>query len=672
MSALFAIAVFLASCLLFLSEPMAGKRLVPLFGGSAAVWTACLVFFQTALLAGYALAHWLATRFRVRAQGPVYLILLAFGLLFALNPSPHIQANAAHPMASVFWLLIVLLGVPFVALSASSPLLQAWSARRHTLEANSRATYRLFALSNFGSLAALALYPALIEPRLSLRAQSIAWSLAYLLYALVCAAIVFLSRDTANAPDKLDSAQTRDRPTGAQLTLWLSLAACGSLLLSAVTSYLSQNIAAMPLLWIVPLLVYLLSFILAFQGDRFLPRPAVLVLLAAALAALGYICARDRPELRLVVILPLLSAALLICCSFCHRELYQRRPDAAFLTSFYLSLAAGGALGAFFVGVLAPLIFPANYELHWALIFTAALALAVTWKQHIAWRLFWVVGTAAMVAVFVAYVRHSGADSIARMRNFYGTLRVDETSFPEVGTARTLFNGPIIHGTQYRSDSLRSTPTTYFGPGSGVGLALSLCCGDRPRRVGIIGLGAGTLAAYGRAGDVFRFYDINPLVEKVPHEYFTFLADSKARIEIASGDARISLQNEAPQRFDVLVLDAFSGDAIPVHLLTRVAIYQRHLQPGGVIAFHVSNKYFDLAPVVAQEADQIGMSVVLIKTTDDDTRGEYGSDWALVSSNKDFLALSDFQLAAEPVSPVPGLRLWTDDYNSLLPILRFR
>lgn len=671
---LHALAIFLASCLLFFSEPMAGKRLVPLFGGSAAVWTACLVFFQTALLLGYCCAHWLATHVRPRAQGFFYLILLAVGLLFAVNLTPPIRANASHPMISVFWMLSLLLGVSFVALSAASPLLQAWHARLNAADTNPRATYRLFALSNFGSLTALALYPIVIEPRLTLRAQALAWSCGYFLYLALCAAIVFLSRGNTDPVSNPDVAQDAGRASLSQLTLWLGLGACGSLLLSAVTSYLSQNIASMPLLWIVPLTMYLLSFIIAFQGDWFLPRPITLLLLAAALGALAYVCVRDRTELHLAFIIPLFSAALFICCLFCHRELYERRPAAEYLTSFYLSIAGGGALGAFFVGVLAPLVFPANYELHWALILTAALALLVTWRQHVVWRLLWVGGTIAMVLVFASYVRDASAESIAKMRNFYGTLRIDETVMDEVGPVRTLFNGPIMHGTQFRRDSLRGTPTTYFGPGSGVGLALSLCCADRPRRVGVIGLGAGTLAAYGRPGDVFRFYDINPLVVKVAHDYFTFLADSKARIEIAPGDARISLQNEAPQHFDVLVLDAFAGDAIPIHLLTReaVAIYARHLQPGGTIAFHVSNKYFDLAPVVAQEAEQLSLSVILIKTTDDSSRGEYGSDWALVSSNKDFLALPDLQLDAEPIPQIPALHLWTDDYNSLLPILRLR
>lgn len=671
---LYALAIFLASCLLFLSEPMAGKRLVPLFGGSAAVWTACLVFFQTALLIGYCCAHWLARRVHFRAQGLFYLVLLALGLLSAVNPTPAIHANSSHPIVSVFWMLSLLLGVPFVALSAASPLLQAWHARHSPADTNPRTTYRLFALSNFGSLAALAFYPILIEPRLTLRAQAIAWSLGYFLYLALCAAMVFLSRDDSDSETKPDSARDTVRPNLSQLVVWFLLGACGSLLLSAVTSYLSQNIASMPLLWIVPLTMYLLSFIIAFQSDRFLPRPVTLLLLAAALGALAYVCVRDRTELHLAFIIPLFSAALFIGCLFCHRELYERRPATTQLTAFYLAIAIGGAVGAFFVGVLAPLIFPANYELHCALILAAALALVVTWKQHLVWRLLWTAGTIAMILVFVSYVRYAGEESIAKMRNFYGTLRVDDTLMDEVGPARTLFNGPIIHGTQLLHDSLRTTPTTYFGPGSGVGLALSLCCADRPRRVGVIGLGAGTLAAYGRPGDVFRFYDINPLVVKVAHDYFTFLADSKARIEIAPGDARISLQNEEPQHFDVLVLDAFAGDAIPIHLLTMqaVAIYARHLQPGGIIAFHVSNKYFDLAPVVAQEAEQFGMSVILIKTTDDGSRGEYGSDWALVSSNKDFLALPDLQLDAEPIPQIAALRLWTDDYNSLQPILRFR
>ena len=672
--ALYAFAIFWSSCLLFLVEPMAAKRLVPLLGGSAAVWTTCLVFFQTMLLLGYALAHWLVSRSSTRRQTVVYLAVLAIGWLYSLDVDRSLPPDLLHPVSSVFLLLARTIGIPFLALSASGPLLQAWYARSQARGEALRPPYRLFVLSNFGSLVALASYPAVIEPRATLHAQGVAWCWGLLMYMLVCAAIAWRVRDDDAAPAQVESAGTAESlPDAPRIVLWIALAACGSVLLCAVTGYLSQNIAAIPLLWIAPLTVYLLSFMLTFHGSRRYPRTLVLLLLAVALGALGYLLWSGESNLNLDVSIPLFCAALLVCCTFAHGEVYRLRPAAQHTTLFYLCIAAGGAIGAFFVAIAAPQVFTGDYELCCALLVTAVLALIITWRQALFWRALWLTTTVALCATTVKYVHDYRAQSIARARNFYGALRVTEEAVGS-GLARHLYNGTIEHGTQWLEGSMRYTPTTYYARDSGAGLALSLCCSGAPRRIGIIGLGAGTLAAYGRAGDVFRFYEINPLVEQMAHQHFTYLGDSHARIETVLGDARISLANESPQNYDVLLVDAFSGDAIPVHLLTSqaVSLYLRHLRSGGIIAFHVSNRYLALETVVQQEADHAGLHAALIESDDDDSRDEYGASWVLVTRNEAFLAQPAVRMSASRIDSVKGLRLWTDDYNSLLPLLRWR
>jgi spermidine synthase len=703
LNVLYAIAIFLGSFLLFLMEPMAAKRLVPLLGGSAAVWTTCLVFFQSALLAGYLCAHWMATRLRQRFQAIAFIGLLVLCLVqVVLTLRPDLEASTAHPVLSVFRMLATLIGLPFLALSATNPLLQHWYARGATRDRAPRETaaaappYRLFALSNFGSLLALVIYPWIVEPRFSLRAQNLVWFAGFVVFVLACAWIAWLkvarTGDSALIAQPTATFSTLEpKPRVRHRILWLLLAACGSLLLCAMTTHISQNIAAIPLLWVVPLIVYLLSFIIAFSRGDWLPgglrfqipllkvsvgRLIVLGLTGVTLGSLVYMLDDSRAYLPLIVSVPFYCSALFITCLFCHAELHRLRPSPSHATSFYLLIAAGGALGSIFVGIVAPVIFSGNYELAFGVVFTSLMVLAVTWDRGIGWRLFWAAGSVAIAGLLIsAYVRADSEHTVARVRNFYGSLRVTndmEPPFP--GVTRVLYNGTIRHGTQIFTDKLRTTPTTYYSQDSGVGLALDLCCGDGPRRVGIIGLGAGTLAAYGRKGDVFRFYDINPLVEPIARHWFTYLHDSAATIEMVPGDARLSLSHEEPQNYNVLVIDAFSGDAIPVHLLTREAVdlYRRHLAPGGIIAFHVSNKFLQLVPVVHEEARNAGLQDAWIVSYDDEENtGQYGADWVLVTANAKFLAQDQLMEASETIEPKPGLRLWTDDYNSLLPILRW-
>jgi SAM-dependent methyltransferase len=708
---LYAIAIFLGSSLLFLVEPMAGKRLTPLLGGSAAVWITCLVFFQSALLLGYLCAHWMASRLRPRVQALVYLALLAASLAQAIiNLHPSLQSSTAHPVASVFWLLSVLIGLPFLTLSATNPLLQSWYARGFARKASAgepgaavTPPYRLFALSNFGSLLGLVVYPWLIEPRFTLHAQAVAWLDGFVVFVIVCgtilwklvrvaelqpAAPVASAAETASTP--ASSMPPAAAPSLGDRALWVLLAACGSLMLCAVTNHISQNIAAIPLMWILPLTIYLLTFVLAFSPRQrpwrlmamqvpglgvSVARLVLLILLAAAVFSMGYVLYSKTLTLLFQVSIAFFCLALFIVCLFCHTELHRLRPAPRYATAFYLLIAAGGALGSIYVGIVAPVVSSANYELVCGLAVTTLLAVLVSWRLPLGWRVFWSAATLAMIAVVYLQVQYNGKHSIAQLRNFYGTLRVTESfNPPDTAATRMLMNGTIIHGLQIFTDELRRTPTSYYTHDSGVGIAIDNCCGKRPRRIGVIGLGTGTVAAYGRAGDVIRFYDINPQVERIARSLFSYLRESQASIEIVTGDARVSLAAEPPQNYDVLIVDAFSGDAIPVHLLTReaIALYRRHLSPGGILAVHVSNRYLNLAPVVLQQAEDAGLPATVVGTQDreEEGEGEYGSDWVLVTTNQAFLDLPAVTEGAEDIAPLPGLRLWTDDYNSLLPLLK--
>jgi spermidine synthase len=687
-------ATFLGSLLLFLIEPIAGKRLLPLLGGSAAVWATCLVFFQTTLLLGYLCAHWLVTRVRPRTHAFIYMALLLLALAqAAFHVHPQLRASTLHPIVSVFILLAALIGLPFLVLSATSPLLQFWYSRASVKAAVSDAgglsaidamlpPYRLFALSNLGSLLALVLYPWLLEPRYSLGGQSMAWLVGFIVFGIACAAIVSMMASANQLSVEPTVAQMRwpTRAAGKARTssfdciLWLLLPACGSVLLCALTNHLSQDVAPIPLLWVVPLIAYLLSFVWAFSGERFYSRKIMFAFVAVALGVLAcMLYYDDHITAPIWFIVLLYCVGLFLLCLACHGELYRLRPAPQYATSFYVLIAAGGALGAVLVGVVAPLVLRANYELACGLVLTALLLLAVSRRSAVPVRLFWTAVTAVIVALLFVQVRQNERNALDQVRNFYGALRVTED--PATATTaytRNLYHGTILHGTQVFNDRLRKTPTTYYGHDSGVGLALDHCCGERPRRVGVIGLGTGTLAAYGRKGDVFRFYDINPLIVRIAQSRFTYLRESKAASEIVLGDARLSLAAEPPQRYDILVIDAFSGDAIPVHLLTREAVelYQRHLRPGGILAVHVSNQYLNLPPVVQKEADQAGLMSLLVVSEEHEAIGVFSSDWVLATRNNDFLRTQEVAKAGKSIDRVPGLRLWTDDYSSLLPLLK--
>jgi spermidine synthase len=670
---LFPLVIVLGSFLLFLIEPIAAKHLLPLLGGSAAVWTACLVFFQSVLLLGYFCAHVLATRLTVRQQSLAFLAILGAALVqLVVVPGRTWQGSTAHPIVSVFALLGGLIGFPFLALSTSSPLLQSWFG--HGMASSTISPFYLFAVSNLGSLAALLAYPAVIEPYVSLRNQMSGWSAAFAVFVLLCGIVSWRGRDSFAKIRDVSGDPSDSAPGFGACALWFLLAGCGSLWLCAITNYLSRNVAAVPLLWTIPLAAYLLSFVAAFNGRILWPRWLALTFLAGAIGTTRYVLYEFTDVDLLFAAIPIFSGVLFVCCAFCHGEIYRLRPSPRHLTSLYLWVSAGGAAGAIFVGVVAPVLFSANYELFWALILVSALAAVVSWKREVLWSAAWTVATAAIAVWLVSQARIDRRSTIAQARSFYGTLRVTETPRSSSSTTRTLYNGTIEHGAQPYGSGEPLRPNTYYSEGSGIWMAMNLCCSG-PRRVGIIGLGTGTLASFGRPGDVFRFYEIDPLVEHIARTMFTYLSESDASVEVVLGDARVSLASEPSQQFDVLAVDAFSGDAIPVHLLTAeaVALYRRHLKPDGILAMHVTNQYLDLAPVVQQQADHAGLHAALIIASPNPFRDANRSDWVLVSANRSFFELPQIVAAKEDRIAVPAtIRLWDDDYNSLLPIVRWQ
>ncbi|HEY1986052.1 MAG TPA: fused MFS/spermidine synthase [Terracidiphilus sp.] len=674
---LFGSAVFLASFLLFMVEPIAAKQLLPVLGGSAAVWITCLVFFQTALLLGYLYAHWLSRR-PLWILHFVLLALAAAAAMVWVRSAVVGSSGSTRPILTVFGALSLSIGLPFLMLGATSPLLQVWWARLET----GKIPYRLYALSNLASLLALGLYPTVVEPHLTLHAQRLVWTCGFGLFVVLLSVLALRMRSATAGSAQAMVADDPAAPVSSpgRKVMWVLLPMGAAMQLSAVTSYLTANVAAIPLLWILPLGVYLLTLILAFQFPRLIPRVVLGRFLIVMLGSLGYYLSHIDSAWPLSISVSLFLIELFVFCLFLHGEACALRPArASESTLFYLLFAAGGALGSFLIGIAAPLLFSYNYDLSITFFITAVLALLVTWNSGWSQRMLWSVAS-VMLLVLVFMIRIAyGHNTTVSVRNFYATLRVKQDHSYPGATVRTLTNGTIQHGTQiFGSDQLRKTPTTYYAEDSGVGLALRYCCREkddsiRARSIGVIGLGAGTVAAYGRPGDRIRFYEINPAVPPIAQNVFTYIRDSGAGVDIVEGDARTSMAAEAPQQFDVLVIDAFSGDAIPLHLLTAeaLALYRRHLAPGGILAFHISNRHVNLEPAIALLAGAAGMQAMRVSNLSNDNRGEFSSTWVLVTENPDFFQRPEVARAAHAPTLKPGLKLWTDDYSSLLPLLRW-
>ena len=684
--ALYAVTVFLGAFLLFQVQPIVARYILPWYGGSPAVWTTCMLFFQLLLMGGYLYAHLVGTRLEPRRQPLVHagLLLAALSLLPITPDESWKPVDASNPTWQIVTLLLVTVGLPYLVVATSSPLLQHWFSRTEP----GRSPYRLFALSNAGSLLGLVTYPFLLEPLLPTGMQTRVWSATFGLYVLACGACavrVFRASAPTTPPARVDVAS--DRVPMRDRVLWLLLAACGSVMLLATTSQMTQDVAVVPFLWVLPLALYLITFIICFDHARWYDRRVWSPVMALALTAVVYMFVMEN--LTLVQLIVVYAIMVFAACMVCHGELVKLRPSTVHLTSFYLMVAGGGALGGVFATVIAPAIFNGFWEYQVGLVGTCVL-LAVCSDPHRAGsrlslvrELAWAVGIGALVFYFATAIRDDQDEMIAATRNFYGLLRVYDKDIGEARRPvmlRSLYHGEILHGSQLLAERRRE-PLAYYGYDSGVALAIE----HHPRRetetpastpglrIGVIGLGTGAIAAIGRPGDTVRFYEINPEVERLANEHFFYLRDSRATIEVVLGDGRVSMERElreqGSQQFDVLALDAFSGDAIPIHLLTLEAaeLYWRHLRDDGVLLAHISNKHLNLHPVVRAGAEAFDKRFVSIAT--DSAGEEYaGSTWVAVTSNRTLLDRLAEHTERWPTQMPQTIR-WTDDFSSLLGVL---
>lgn len=709
---IYAATIFLSAFLLFQVQPVVGKMVLPWFGGSAAVWTTCMLLFQVLLLLGYLYAH-LSTRYLApRRQAFLHIALLAAAALtLPLAPDAGWKpSSASDPASLLLAMLAVTVGLPYFLLSSTGPLLQHWFAG----ERPGRVPYRLFALSNLGSMLGLLSFPLAFEPAFAMTQIANGWSVGFIAFAALSATLALRSAALLPTPSTIAAAPATagvslgalaagsmpsvvlpvghdaHTPGGArlargaaakrwadaapprrELAMWCVLAAVPTVCLMAATSHLTANIAPMPLLWVLPLAIYLLTFILCFESPRWYQRKFFLpLLLALTPLIIGYM---DHPSLLprgIAWPVAVYCAGVFVFCMCCHGELARRKPDADHLTTFYLMVAGGGALGGSFFALLAPRIFNDEYELPLAcLAALCAVAAALRGpggRQPGAWPKA-LLASASLVGLMWGASVLMPADHELKARNFYGTIKVHETRYGQE-RVRQLSHGAIMHGYQFLDPARRRWPTAYFGPDSGAGIGIKATRTGPGQKVGIVGLGAGTIAAYCQPGDTYRFYEINPLVSQLAASHFSYLSDCPGKAEVVLGDARLTLEAEANQQFDLLVLDAFSGDAIPIHLLTREAFatWFRHLKPGGVLAVHTSNLYLNLAPVVRQAADHYHRSAFIIRSRSDRALGTNASQWVLLGPPE---RLAGFK-SVHPLEAAPNQRLWTDNYSSIAGILR--
>ena len=736
----FALTIFAGAFLLFQVQPLIGKYILPWFGGSPGVWTTCMLFFQMLLLGGYAYAHATSRFLKPRAQAVLHVVLLAAALAtLPITPSDTWKTHAAgDPTWHILALLAASLGLPYLVLSATGPLMQEWFRRTSP----GVSPYRLYALSNVGSLLALVSYPFYFETQFTRAAQAKFWSWGLVVYAACaafCAWRVWRRAEPDAAQRSADAADAAaPRPALGQRALWLCLPACASILLLAVTNKMCQDVAVIPFLWVLPLGLYLLTFIISFDGPRWYSRFYYTLALAAAMVAVcvALFEGADMPIVQQVVIY---SATMFVGCMICHGELYHLKPHPRHLTSFYLMISAGGAVGGLFVALVAPYVFDNFYEIHLALALAVLLLLvlslrganalsAARWRwlglllgaaavygaARGAGRLQWAVWAGALllaaglwfwsrrragglnwhrltcatmaaglVALVVALGRQiveSSRGALVSGRNFYGVLSVFQYQQENpLNHYYVLQHGRITHGLQFAAPDRAAMVTSYFGPQTGLGLALRNFPRQDNQRIGLLGLGVGTIAAYGKPGDYLRIYEINPHVTEIAAKPFSYVALCKAKVDIVMGDGRLSMEQEAPQNLDFLIMDAFSSDAVPVHLLTKEAfeIYLRHLKPDGAILVNISNRYLDLRPVVENAAKVFGLQAHTVNSEDggaDEDEGGwwlYGATWMILSKNQDFMNRDALRHAAAPPSTKPNtIPLWTDDYASMFRILQ--
>ncbi len=891
----YAITIFVSAFLLFQVQPLIGRFILPWFGGGPSIWTTCMLFFQLLLLGGYLYSHWLSTSLGVRAQVVMHTVILAASLLFL----PIIPSDGWKPVPerSPSWQILLLLlatvGGPYFVLSTTGPLLQRWFSRTSP----DKSPYRLYALSNLGSLLALLSYPFVFEPWMRLRQQAVNWTVAYFLFAglvVWCAIRLWkqlgdttrdiqnytVDRSTANTKVELPAVDGESpiaaSPRWWQMLLWVGLSACGSALLLATTNQLCIDVATVPFLWVLPLSIYLLSFIICFDNPRWYDRRVFgLMLLLIAPAACWVLAKESNAEILDQVLI--YSVVLFACCMACHGELVQSRPHPQHLTLFFVLISAGGALGGLFVALIATKFFLGYWEYQISLMASVVVTLSawcahriwlrktspglwlwvcsataqvaalgyylydplaevttnldrnlyigvysflqmvglattvafeknvaflkrtwivltvpqlawlfgyafVQWPEWMTWKIgvaitvgtflpplmsslalgiiadsddrsqriflrivwliiavsyltaFWfhgwfevwqleVVASACVVSLLldavirkfrsskapswglwfwlpagsliallgiqlVELIREDNRNLTHVSRNFYGVLKVRykdvaDSKHEEFGGKFTLSHGQIVHGFQFTNDYWKRQPTTYYGRDSGIGIAIRLgrklaeSADQHALRVGVVGLGTGSLAAYGESGDHFRFYEINPDVLALSDKIFSYLKDSPAETKVVLGDARITMEREIDagqsQQFDVLAIDAFSSDAIPVHLLTTEcgAVYRQQLRPGGILALHVSNRFLDLVPVARGLAESLGWQAIQIDSDDDDSSGVFGANWILITNNEEIVSNEEIKRTQLPWDKSAGKLSWTDDYSGLWRVLSF-
>jgi len=664
---LFAATIFLSAFLLFLVQPIIAKQILPWFGGAPSVWNTCMVFFQTLLLAGYAYADWSTRKLSPRMQAGVHVLLLALSaaLLPILADPSWKPTGAEDPVWRILALLTATIGLPYLMLSSTGPLVQAAFARRYGGEN----VYRLFALSNFGSMLALLSYPLVIETVVTGHVQATGWSFAYALYAVLCAACVIVAGRSSGAESPAQYSNSGPAPTIGLQVLWLALAALGTVMLLSITNHITQNISSIPLLWLAPLTLYLLTFILCFEGRGWYRRMVFVPLFVLALVGMAWGLQTESGLLEIHKAIPLFLAGLFVSCMTFHGELAASRPSPRYLTRFYLMISLGGALGGMAVGLAAPRIFSGYYELPFGLLAGGLIAAIALWRSMRIGAFAAVAASLGAAWFVVQYIEENGEETVVMKRDFFGVLRVQDSGEGKE-KVRRLVNGTIMHGKQSFDPEFRHKPLTYYEETSGLGRLFS-ALHDKPLKVGIVGLGAGTIAAYGKPGDVFRFYDINQDVVDVARQQFSYLNDSAAKTDIVLGDARLSMERESPQGYDILAVDAFSSDSIPVHLITVQAldVYLRHMKRGGVIAFHVTNRYLDLRPVVKLIAQARGLQAVAVADDGSPTLGA-STDWVLVARSGELFDRPEFKSVREEIEPPAKLAPWTDDFNNLFQVLK--
>lgn len=718
---LFIATIVTGSFLLFLTQPMVARMALPRLGGAPAVWNSAMLVYQSLLLGGYAYAHFLS-RLRPRRQAGLHIAF--FGLAALWLP---IGVTAALPPADVApavwvpWFLLSSIGPLFFIVSAQAPLMQRWYA----LESTRGEPYALYAASNLGSFAGLISYPLVVEPSLTLAQQSLFWTAGFALLVLMVAGCALTIPGDA-VEQKSATASPAPRP--ARILHWVVLAAVPSGLMLSTTTHLTTDIVAVPLLWVVPLSLYLLSFVIAFAKGR---GPAAFIIGLAPLLMLiaggfAFSDGSNRPILSAVLDLLL----LFIVAVALHGEMYRLRPKPDHLTSFYLAMAAGGALGGLFCALIAPTVFDWAYE-HPLLVIAAAILVPQTplfdWVERIGPRWRPLLPILALIASLVAdrriwtsfpdhgavaisvaialigllYIGHRTlfAICVAALMLSYGGWRIAELSLGDArsrsyfgiysvadrgdGSARTLTHGTTLHGIQNLVPGQETYPTTYYSPGSGVGLAMRAAetLYGPNAHIGVIGLGTGTLACYAVPGQDWRFFEIDPGIVRIARGSgrFTFLSRCAPQAKIVLGDARLSLAQEPPGRLHILAVDAFSSDAVPIHLLTREAfrVYGRAMTPDGLLLVHISNRYLDLRPVIAAAAKAEGWHGALVEhfpTEEEVSRNASISVWIALSRNPD--KIDDLIDAGDRVTmwldlkPRPGFSGWSDDYATIIPLLK--